>query len=386
MANPEHLKILKQGVKAWNKWREANSGIKSRSSRIKLSGAGLAGACLVDANLSDTNLSGANFMSAQLGGANLSGAMISHARMNGTQLQHANLQRVALWGADLRFASLIGADLRWADLGGSDLTYADLSGANLQWSNLSGVNFNSAELSGANLAFARTNNTIFSHIDMSRAKGLESVVHAAPSSIGIDTIYLSGGNISEVFLRGAGVPEDFIVYMRSLVGKAIEFYSCFISYSSKDNDFAQRLHADLRRKGVRCWFAPEDLKIGDKFRTRIDESIRIYDKLMVVLSENSIRSPWVEEEVEAALEKERKKPGLGIRDTGHGEGPAALENQRTPSSTVLFPITLDDAVMETAQAWAASLRRTRHIGDFRAWKDHDQFQKSFERLLRDLKA
>ncbi|MGD0222243.1 MAG: hypothetical protein ABSF71_07885 [Terriglobia bacterium] len=42
--------------------------------------------------------------------------------------------------------------------------------------------------------------------------------------------------------------------------------------------------------------------------------------------------------------------------------------------------------MDTDQAWAASLRRTRHIGDFRTWKDHDQYQKSFERLLRDLKA
>ncbi len=52
----------------------------------------------------------------------------------------------------------------------------------------------------------------------------------------------------------------------------------------------------------------------------------------------------------------------------------------------LFIIRLDDAVMETDQAWAASLRRMRHIGDFRAWKDHNLYQKSFERLLRDLKA
>jgi len=96
---------------------------------------------------------------------------------------------------------------------------------------------------------------------------------------------------------------------------------------------------------------------------RIDESIRVHNKLMVILSENSIRSPWVEEEVEAALEKERKQNKLA-----------------------LFPIRLDDAVMETEQAWAASLRRMRHIGDFRAWKDHDPYQKSFEHLLRDLKA
>lgn len=43
----------------------------------------------------------------------------------------------------------------------------------------------------------------------------------------------------------------------------------------------EHLHADLQSKNVRCWFAPEDLKIGDKFRTRIEESIRVYDKLMV---------------------------------------------------------------------------------------------------------
>ncbi|HZP00539.1 MAG TPA: toll/interleukin-1 receptor domain-containing protein [Terriglobia bacterium] len=53
---------------------------------------------------------------------------------------------------------------------------------------------------------------------------------------------------------------------------------------SLDEDFAKRLHADLQQSNVRCWFAPEDLKIGDKFRKRIDESIRIYDKLMVILS------------------------------------------------------------------------------------------------------
>ena len=55
-------------------------------------------------------------------------------------------------------------------------------------------------------------------------------------------------------------------------------------------------------------------------------------------------------------------------------------------SLVLFPIRLDDAVMETDQAWASNLRRTRHIGDFLTWKDHDPYQESFNRLLRDLKA
>jgi hypothetical protein len=268
-----------------------------------------------------------------------------------------------LEGADLREANLNEADLGGAHLFRTNLVAANLGGAELRGANLIGADLDGANVRGADLNNATIGWTTFADNDLSAVKGLETVHHYAPSTIGIDTIYKSKGNIPEAFLRGAGVPEDFIVYMRSLVGKAIDFYSCFISYSSQDDAFAQRLHADLQQKGVRCWFAPEDLKIGDKFRTRIDESIRVYDKVMVVLSANSIRSPWVEEEVEAALEKERKQKKL-----------------------VLFPIRLDDAVMETEQAWAASLRRTRHIGDFRAWKDHDPYQKSFERLLRDLKA
>ena len=42
--------------------------------------------------------------------------------------------------------------------------------------------------------------------------------------------------------------------------------------------------------------------------------------------------------------------------------------------------------MEAEEAWAADIRRTRHIGDFRKWNNHDEYQKAFGRLMRDLKA
>ena len=205
----------------------------------------------------------------------------------------------------------------------------------------------------------------FGNVDLSQCIGLETADHRGPSTIGIDSFYLSGGNIPPGFLRGAGVPEPFIASMKSLVAamSPIEFYSCFISYSSKDQEFAERLHVDLRSRNVRCWFAPEDLKIGDRLRPSFDEAIRVHDKLMVLLSVHSVRSEWVEKEVETAFEKERRE-----------------------KRTVLFPIRLDDAVMETQEAWAADIRRTRHIGDFREWKKHDAYKKALERLLRDLKA
>jgi uncharacterized protein YjbI with pentapeptide repeats len=142
-----------------------------------------------------------------------------------------------------------------------------------------------------------------------------------------------------------------------------EFYSCFISYSSKDADFAAKLHADLENNGVRCWYAPEDIKIGEQFRQKIDDAIRDYDKLLLVLSEHAVRSSWVQDEVEACFEREQRQ-------------------QRQ----MLFPIRLDAAVMATDAAWAAAIRRRWHIGDFTRWCEPVSYTEALERLLRDLKA
>jgi TIR domain len=114
---------------------------------------------------------------------------------------------------------------------------------------------------------------------------------------------------------------------------------------------------------VRCWFAPEDMKTGDVIRSRIDEAIQVHDKLLLVLSEDSVESSWVEKEVETAFEKERQH-----------------------KRHVLFPVRLDDVVMQISMAWAADIRRMRHITDFTEWKDYNAYQKAFNRLLRDLKA
>ena len=213
-------------------------------------------------------------------------------------------------------------------------------------------------LSGAKVGW-----TIFGDLDLRTIKGLETLEHRGPSTIGTDTILKSEGDIPKSFLRGAGLDDIFISYVLSLARKPIQYYTCFISYSSKDQAFAERLYADLQSKNVRCWYAPEDLKIGDKFWHRIDEFIRIYDKLLVILSEHSVASIWVENEVMAAFEKEHQHP----------------------SKTVLFPVKLDNAVMETNLPWATNMRRMRHIGDFTRWKEHDEYQKGLTRLLRDLK-
>jgi hypothetical protein len=288
-------------------------------------------------------------------------------------IAYLDIRADLIW-ADLRGAYLSGAKLSAADLSRAyliraHLIEANLSGANLSGANLSGANLGGAKLSGAGLSEADFANcvivhTIFIDVDLSTVKGLTTVKHQGPSTIGIDTIYKSKGKIPAIFLRGAGVPDQFIEYIAALVGQAIQFYSCFISYSSHDQAFADRLYADLQNNNVRCWFAPEHMKIGARLRPTIDEAIRVYDKLLLVLSESSINSQWVEEEVERALQKERDKPG----------------------STVLFPVRLDDVAMTTTAGWANLVRNTRNIGNFCCWKEHDAYQKALQRLLRDLKA
>lgn len=300
--------------------------------------------------------------------ADLHARRLSHITFDEVNLFRANLSHTDLREAKIRrtylgSANLSSADLTDTDLGGSHLGRADLSQATLIRSKIRGVTLYGAHLSNTDFSHAEMAWTVLSEIDLTTIKGLDTVRHIGPSSVGIETLLRSKGQVSEHFLRSAGVPEHLIQYARSCTTRITGYYSCFISYSSNDHAFAERLHADIRAHNLRCWFAPEDLKIGDAFQERIEESIRLYDKVMIVLSEASVQSRWVEREVNAARERE------------------ADENR-----IILFPIRIDDAVMNATQAWAAEIRRTRHIGDFRSWTVDVSYRMAFERLLRDLKA
>lgn len=301
MANPKHLEILRQGVEAWNKWGDENP--------------------TVDPDLI---------------------------------------------GADLSGEPLKNACFRCADLVGTNLAGADLTDADFCYANLVGANLNGARLEGADFSDALVSQTSFGDTDLSRAVGLDAVNHFGPSTVGIDTIYKSRGEIPTEFLRGCGVPESFIEQIRALLAaeETTRFYSCFISYSSQDEEFAERLYADLQAKGVRVWFASHDLPIGARIRPSIDELIRLHDKLLLVLSETSVGSQWVEQEVETALARERVPAG----------------------GTVLFPIRIDEAVMRSEAGWPALIKNSRNIGDFTNWKEADSYALAFQRLLRDLKS
>jgi len=278
-------------------------------------------------------------------GVNLRGANLREANLSGAFLSRANLGDANLSGANLSGTNLTGTNLSEANLSGASLIYADLWRANLK---------------GANLTMAKLGETALTGITLADVIGLETCIHRGPSMIDYRTLQKSGP-LPIQFLRGVGLPDRLIDYLPLLLDQAIQHYSCSISYSTMDQDFAECLHADLQDRGVRCWFAPHDLPIRNKILDEIDAAIRLRDKLLLIVSKHSIKSTWVEDEIDQALEEEQKR-----------------------DQVVLFPVCLDQEVKTTVKVWASKLRRARHIGDFTRWKDHDAYKQSFERVVRDL--
>jgi hypothetical protein len=302
------------------------------------------------ADLSYTNLSEADFSEACLGGANLFRA----------DLSGADLFKVDLSGANLNRANLLWVDLRQANLSGANLTYANFSRAKLK----------EADFSQANMGL-----TTFGGVDLSEAKGLDQVIHHAPSTLGVDTLCSSRGKIPELFLRGCGLTDfqietakfnrseltfDQIISITTNIQEQMvepSLSTCFISFVNGVEDFAQQLHDDLQQYGVRCLLAAAD---EDNIQSSADDTIRYHVKLLLLLSEHSMQSDWMGREVEAALREEDRR-----------------------SETVILPLQLDDTI-ETGPAWIAKLRQSHPVRDFSQWRDSEAYQQALARLLRDL--
>lgn len=363
MANKEHLAILRQGVEVWNQWREVNSRIRPDLScgdfnDAVLNSVDLSNAYLVDSDFSGAHLSHTNLRNTNFSGANLIGANLTGADMSGVDLNDA-----FIYGAQLGDTLLINATLYRADISRANLIGADLTGADISGTNLSGVNLSHANLSGAFL-----DDALFANIDLRQVKGLELIRHNGPSTIGIDTIYKSKGQIPEIFLRGCGVPEVFIEYMHALTAKPFEFYSCFISYNHADAAFAQRLHDTLQGKGVRCWLDEKDAKLGVPITHNIESGIRLTDKFLLCCSKESLGSGWVNYEIDLALHREtdlRKQGGDVWR---------------------IIPLDLDGHLFSPEYSGEALRIRNRLAGDFTGWKtDSDKFDRQMARVMQAIR-
>ena len=430
MKRDKALELLRggeDGIAEWNKRVEAGGGLRDLSAArldgAKLSGANLSGADLrradlrsaklfsaklIEAKLSRARLRGADLRGADLRGAELLEANLTFANLRGADLSRADLFSAKLMGAklieaklieaNLSFASLRGADLSRADLSRADLGKADLGKANLGKANLGKANlveahlievdlrgadlrgadlhealFRRADLDGANFAHATCSWSVFADVDLSRVKGLEAVEHARPSTVGVDTLYMSRGEIPEVFLRGCGVPDSLIDDVPSLVDaqESTQFYSYFISYSHTDRSFAHRLHDALQGKGIRCWLDGKPLLRVDYIYEQAGRGARLSDKVLLCASKDSLTSWWVDNEIASAIVMEQE-----------------LMKERGKKILALIPLDLDGYIF--SDEWKRGIKTEtcgRWAADFREWdKDNTKFETGFDKVVQALRS
>ncbi len=417
MANEEQLKTLCKGFRFWNRWRKENPEVRPDLSDAGLNGAKLSGANLNDADLTGAKLAGAELSAAQLNSARLNGADLTDADL-GTHLEdlsslfevfgvpgfskslgHTSLKGADLRGANLTAASLTSADLRGADLRGANLTLAiidehsmepgeflesfgmaippNLIDAKLNGALLYKTVFRGALLRNASFDDALVAATQFFRVDLSNANGLAQTQHFAPINVDFQTLEITAASLDgkesehvETFLRNGGFPLEYLKAFRQRISGA-KFYSCFISHSSVDRKFCRKLSNRMKAEGLLVWYSPEDIQGGRVLYEQIRTAIQSHDKLLLVLSEDSMKSKWVELEIRETLKSEK--------DTGRRK---------------LFPISVTD--FESIQGWSlidadtgqdlAVRIREFYIPDFSCWKDDDAFEESFSRLAADLQG
>ena len=358
MANEEQLSVLKQGVEVWNRWRKENCDVE-----VDLSGANLVEHYLKDKYPFEGSLYSANLNKANLSGTNLRGANLGQAHLEHTNLTNAQLNKADLNGAHLRGANLFVVDLTEANLWEADLSQANLNGANLRWSTWS---------------WAKVEMTIFGNLDLRDTFGLEDIVYYGPATIGVDTFARSQGKIPEVFLRGCGLSDWEIelvkLYNPELsndernkilyktydlqASQAIQVSPLFISYSHRDSEFIDKVGNHLIKKGIRFWRDVHEMKAG-RMEKQIDRAIRQNPTVLLVLSEHSLSSEWVEHEVRTtrALEKDMGRDMLC---------PVALDDSWKNGS---WPKRVMEQIMEY------------NILDFSEWRDDGKFAGMFRKLI-----
>jgi uncharacterized protein YjbI with pentapeptide repeats len=388
MANPEHLEILKQGVQVWNEWRikkpetspdlygadisklhlpppeSALDKQENKSTRFFLEGFGF--------EKSDNSyLSGVNFRATFLQSVILTGVTLNGADLTGANLNEAKLNGANLNKAKLRKAMSRSADLTQANLEGADLTEADFYSTNFTGTKLETTDFNRSKIGRC----------VFTDVDLSSAINLEMINHSSPSEISVSTLYKSVGKIPAAFLRGCGLSDWQIEYTKLhqpelsneevtnilyrvhdlRAHQAIQISPLFISYSHTDGAFVDAVETSLSGIGVRFWRDVHHSTAG-RLERQIDRAIRLNPTVLLVLSEHSVRSDWVEHEARLArkLEQEMGRDVLC---------PVALDNSW---KTCWWPERLREQIMEY------------NVLDFSNWQDSDDMRRMFSRLIEGL--
>jgi len=376
MVSKKLVAIVKQGRSAIAKWRRANSGILLDLTETDLTGADLQKtdlrrAILVGTDLTGANLTGATLSRCDLTRANLSKVIAHRADFSNAQLFKTTLNHASMTGACLEKARLKQADLSFADLTRVRLNESDLSHAYLRNAILVEADLSRARLWGASLEHAVFGGTGLGNLDLLHVTGLESATHIGPSTIGIDTFFLSKGKLPQPFLRGCGVAEDLIQNRTLLAEHPWKNVLCHIVFNSEDSSFANKLFDSLQSRGIRCWLREQTRKDESDDAPQPDWRMYPQDAFLVCLSKPSLSGDWIDELVETARatqDRYQKELNLAIQ--------------------LVYPLNLDGYLFSGQQKFQNEKSLTQWLAaDFSGWRRNEtKFDQEFEKLLDAFKS
>lgn len=140
------------------------------------------------------------------------------------------------------------------------------------------------------------------------------------------------------------------------------YRSAFISYGAPDEPIARRIYEELVAAGVRCFFFPISAIPGTRLHRSLSDSLRAFDRVILLCSANSLNRTGVSYEIEQVFARELE------------EG----------ASELIIPVALDDAVLggSSLRRHIVAQLRQRVIADFRiALASEQQWRVQLQRIL-----
>ena len=125
------------------------------------------------------------------------------------------------------------------------------------------------------------------------------------------------------------------------------------------------------RGGIRCWLDEHQLLPGDDLHEGIGQGIRLWNKVLLCVSEPSLTSWWVDGEINRAFQKE-----------------AQIMKERGKKVLALIPLNLDGFLFsEGYQRGKKAEITSRVAANFVGWeKDHALFDRDLYKVIRALRT
>ena len=350
MADLDAVRLLAEGVKAWN------AGRGSLGSSIDLTHVKIRNATISGLDLRGVDLNGAVLERVDLRGAVLSGALINGVTAEDVLLDGSDLTDAELKGSDFKWVSLRGAKLGNAFARQTRIRFSSLCDADLSGATLDGIHVYNSDLSGAVTSGMKVVPRCFLRriaADQGRLEQLQEM------GCEIEEAYRplrhEWHDFDHLGIDPTSEDRDLVEYDSRVFPISAGRYDFFISHASVDKrTVAAPLAEALEAEGFRVWIDQRFVAPRDDLANVIGFGIRSSRYGIVVLSKAYFGRKWTEIEYQALSRSE-------VFLVLHGVSPDRLDEIRMGMSDRVA-LSSEQGVAQLARIIAENVRtRRRHM-------------------------